>query len=182
MALKPTIYKFRISLSDLNRDYYSSLSLTIAQHPSENTERMMARVIAFCINAQEGLEFTKGLSTVEEPDIWLKTLDDQVDLWVDIGEPAFDRIKKATRIANQVRVYSFNARAKADVWWQKNQSKFIQLNASFYQFDWEVIQALAGQVERTMDFSVTITGDSAFVATALGECEVNWVSLNQNNA
>lgn len=69
MALKPTIYKFRIALTDLNRDYYDSLNLTIALHPSETIPRMMARVLAFSMNASPTLLFTKGLSTVEEPDI-----------------------------------------------------------------------------------------------------------------
>jgi len=74
MAIKPIIYKLRIALSDLERNYYDSLSLTVALHPSETIERMMARVIAYCINAQEGLAFTKGLSAVDEPDIWVRTL------------------------------------------------------------------------------------------------------------
>jgi len=78
VALKPTIYKFNIALSDLNRNYYDSLNLTVAQHPSENTERMMMRVLAFCLNAQEQLTFTKGLSAIEEPDLWVRSLDDQL--------------------------------------------------------------------------------------------------------
>jgi len=175
MALKPTIYKFNISLSDLNRDYYDTLQLTVAQHPSESHERMMARVLAFCLNAQESLIFTKGLSEPDEPDIWLRTLDDQLALWIDIGEPAVDRIKKATRIAKEVKVYSFNS--KSDVWWQQNQNKFAMLSASVIQFDSQDISALANLVARTMTCSITVTGDSAFVATESGECEVNWRSL-----
>ncbi len=175
MALKPTIYKFNISLSDLNRDYYDTLQLTVAQHPSESHERMMARVLAFCLNAQESLIFTKGLSEPDEPDIWLHTLDDQLALWIDIGEPAVDRIKKATRIAKEVKVYSFNS--KSDVWWQQNQNKFAMLSASVIQFDSQDISALANLVARTMTCSITVTGDSAFVATESGECEVNWRSL-----
>ena len=175
MAVKPTIYKLRIALSDLNRDYYDSLNLTIAIHPSETLERMMARVLAFCINAEEQLVFTKGLSEVDEPDIWARTLDDQTTLWIDVGEPAADRIKKASRLAAKVKVYSFNS--KSDVWWDQGQAKFKQLDADFYRFDWPSIQALAELVQRTMDLSVTITGDSAYVATELGECEVAWEVL-----
>ncbi|MDH5517462.1 MAG: YaeQ family protein [Gammaproteobacteria bacterium] len=175
MAIKPTIYKLRVNLSDLNRDYYDTLSLTIALHPSETIERMMARMLAFCINAEPELSFTKGLSSIEEPDIWQRTLDDQIALWIDIGEPASERIKKASRQAKKVSVYSFNS--KSDVWWQQGQSKFKQLNVSVYRFDWPGIQALAALVERTMDFSVTITGDSAYIATQLGECEVSWEVL-----
>jgi len=177
VALKPTIYKFRISLSDLNQDHYDSLNLTVAQHPSEKVERMMARVLAYCINAQEDLTFTKGLSEIDEPDIWVRTLDDKIALWVDVGEPAVDRIKKASRLAEEVKIYCFNS--KADVWWSQTEQKIKQFKASVYQFDWENIQALAALVERTMDVSISITGDSAYIAAALGECEVNWNTLQE---
>ncbi len=177
MALKPTIYKFKISLSDLNRDYYDQLNLTVAQHPSETNERMMTRVLAYCINAQEHLSFTKGLSAIEEPDIWARGLDDQLLLWIDVGEPAFDRIKKATRIAKQTRVYTFNA--KSDMWWRQSQGQLQNLDASVFQFQWAQIQALAGLLQRTMDMSITITGDSAYVAAGLGEVEVSWETLQE---
>lgn len=175
MALKPTIYKFRIALSDMNRDVYDTVNLTVAMHPSENLERMMSRVLAYCLNAQEFLEFTKGLSAIEEPDIWLRTLDDQLMLWIDIGEPAADRIKKATRLARAVKVYSFNS--KSDVWWEQSKGKISSLKADVIRFDYREIQKLAGLVKRTMEMSVTISGDSAFFATELGECEVSWQAL-----
>lgn len=175
MALKPKIYKLRIALSDIDRDYYDTLGLTIAQHPSETLERMMVRVLAFCINAQEQLAFTKGLCAVDEPDIWVRTLDDQLALWIDVGEPAVDRIKKATRLSPAVKVYSFNS--KSNVWWNQGRAKFNELTVSVFQFQWESIQALAALVQRTMDLSITITGDSAYVAAEAGECEVSWVPL-----
>lgn len=177
MALKPTIYKFRISLSDLNRDYYDTLNLTLAQHPSETIERMMVRVLAYCINAQQNLTFTKGLSEIDEPDIWVRTYDEQTALWIEVGEPSVDRIKKAGHIAKEVKIYSFNS--KSDVWWAQVKGKFNPLKASVYKFEWEDILALAALVERTMDMSVSITGNSAYVATNLGECEVGWVSLQE---
>ena len=175
MAVKPTIYKCKIALSDLNRNYYDSLNLTIAQHPSETLERMMVRVLVFCINAQEHLEFTKGLSAVDEPELWVRTLDGQLSLWIDVGEPTVDRVKKATRLAPSVKIYSFNS--KSDVWWDQGRAQFNALNASIFQFEWKSIQSLAALVQRTMDLSVIITGDSAYVATESGECEVAWVSL-----
>jgi len=175
MALKPKIYKSRITLSDIDRGYYDTLNLTIARHPSETLERMMVRVLAYCINAQEQLAFTKGLCAVDEPDLWVRTLDDQLALWIDVGEPAVDRIKKATRLSPAVKVYSFNS--KSDVWWNQGQAKFNELSVSVYQLPWESVQALAALVQRTMDLSITITGDSAYVAAEAGECEVSWVPL-----
>lgn len=175
LALRPTIYKLRIELSDLNRDYYDSLNLTVAQHPSETLERMLARALAYCINAQENLSFTKGLSQTDEPELWVRTLDDSISLWIDVGEPDVERIKKATRVAREVRVYSFNS--KSDVWWSQNQSSFAQLNARVFQFSRNDMETLANWVQRTMDWSVTISGDSAYVATEQGQCELSWRTL-----
>jgi len=175
VAIKPTIYKFRISLSDLNRHYYDTLNLTVALHPSETIERMMVRVLAYCINAQEQLTFTKGLSEVDEPDLWVRSYDDKTTLWIDIGEPSVERIKKSCRLAEKVKIYCFNS--KADVWWQQSQGKIRQLQASLIKFDWQEIQRLARLVERTMDMSVSISGDSAYIAAQKGEIEVNWQLL-----
>ena len=177
MALKPTIFKMNINLSDLNRDVYETLSLTVAQHPSETLERMMARVVAYCFNAQEFLTFTKGLSVADDPDIWAKGLDDQLLLWIDVGEPAFERIKKASHQAKQVKVYSFNS--KSDVWWKQSHADYATVNVDVNQLQFTQVQALAKLVKRTMDFSVTITGDSAYIATELGECEITCLNLQE---
>ena len=105
MALKPTIYKLKVALSDLDRQVYEALNLTIARHPSETLERMMVRVMAFCFNAQDQLMFCKGISDTEEPDLWMHSLEGNLELWIEVGEPTFDRIKKATRVASAVKVY-----------------------------------------------------------------------------
>lgn len=177
MALKPIIYKFNISLSDMNRGHYDALNLTVAKHPSENDERMMARLLAYCLNAQEYLDFGAGLSEVDDPAISVTTLDDQLALWIDMGEPAFERLKKATRKAEKVKVYSFNS--KSDVWWDQGLSQFSQLPMDVYRFDWNDIQAFSSLLERTMEMSVTISGNSAYIATAKGECEVHWETLQE---
>lgn len=171
MALKPTIYKFNIAITDFNRDYYDSVSLTVALHPSETLERMMARVMAFCLDAQENMAFTKGLSSIEEPDIWVKSLDDQIQLWIDVGEPAPERVKKSSRMATKVKVYSFNS--KSNTWWEQSKSKVQSFkNVQFYQFNWSQIKQLATLVERTMDWSLSISDDTIYVATNAQECEI----------
>ena len=170
MALKPTIFKMNINRADLNNEIYDTLNLTVAQHPSETLERMMARVMAYCLNAQEFLSFTKGLSVADDPDIWAKSLSDEFLLWIDVGEPAFDRIKKACRQAKAAKVYSFNT--KSDVWWKQSQSDFAKIDVEVYQFEFSQIQALTKLVKRSMDLSVTISGDSLYVAGDSAECEI----------
>jgi len=179
VATKPTIYKLRIALSDLERNYYDTLNLTVALHPSETPERMMARVIAYCINAEAGLSFAKGLSDTDEPDLWVRTMDEQTTLWVDVGEPSPDRIKKASRQTKQVRVYSFNS--KSDVWWEQNKSKFGLLKADIYRINYSEIEQFTKLLARTMDLSVTITGQSAYIVGGSDEVEVNWQVLQSEN-
>jgi len=161
----------------MNQDYYDTFDLTLAQHPSETLERMMARVMAYCLNAQEHLSFTKGLSDVEEPDLWVRTLDDQIALWIDIGEPDVERVKKSTRKANLVKVYSFNS--KSDVWWEQSKAKFEQLSAIIYRFNWSEIKIFAAMTQRTMALSFMITGNSAYITLGDQQCEVTWEQLSK---
>jgi len=178
MALKPTIYKFDISLSDLDREHYDSLNLTVALHPSESLERMMTRVLAFCFNANDRLQFGSSLSESSEPDLWAHSLDGQIELWIDVGEPSVERAKKAAPIADQVRIYSFNS--KSNIWWEQARGGLNRLPVAAFQFPWESIVELARLVERTMQMSITISDATAFVSSALGDCEVPCRRLNDN--
>ena len=178
MAIKPTIFKFSINVSDLDRNYYDTLNLTVAQHPSETLERMMVRVLVFCIEAQEGLAFTKGLSVPDEPDIWCRSLDDQLQLWIDVGEPAVDRIKKASRIAKSVKVFSFNN--KSDSWWRIEGHKFNELSVQVFQLPWSRVQTMATLVDRTTELSITITESTAYLTSSNGDCEITWSPLSSS--
>lgn len=179
MALKPTIYKFKIALADLNHDHFANLNLTLAQHPSETIERMIVRLLAFCLHAHEDQEqlmtFTKGLSAADEPDIWLKGLDDQLHCWIDVGEPAFERLKKASRLAKRTLVYSFNS--KSEVWWKQSQPLLQNLKIEIRRFYWPEIQQVSAQVARTVDWTITLSGESIYVATQDTQFEINWQIL-----
>ena len=60
MAISSTINKVSLNVADMDRHYYQSCELTVAQHPSETDFRFMVRLIAFMANANERLRFTKG--------------------------------------------------------------------------------------------------------------------------
>jgi len=179
MALKPTIYKFTINLSDLDRNVFDTLNLVVAQHPSEKLERVMARVVAFMCHAEEQLSFTTGLSTPDEPDIWVKDLSDQLLKWIDVGEPQFDRIKKAARKNTAVSVYSFNK--KSDTWWQQNQADFAQCNVNVYQLNYDEIAELAAKIGRVSELTVTITEGTLFIHVGEDALSVNITTLQNNS-
>lgn len=175
MALKPIIFKVGFDLSDLNRDYYQSFNLTIAQHPSETAQRMMVRLLVYALNASESLSFTRGISSPEEPDIWDKALDGQIKNWIEVGEPDADRVRKACGLAEKVSVYSFNR--KAPVWWQQSFEKFSDLNASVYRFKWEQVDALKLFVARNMHFSITLSEETIYLVSGDQSLELDVIAL-----
>lgn len=121
MALKSIIYKADCQIADMDREYYQPHSLTIALHPSETEERMMVRLLAFMLNAHEHLQFTRGLSTEDEPDLWQLSLIGDIELWIDVGMPDEKRIRKASNRADKVIIYSYGGRNT--VWWKQIQPK-----------------------------------------------------------
>ena len=155
MALKATIFKATIHLADMDREYYDTINLTIAQHPSETDQRMMVRLIAFILNAHEDLQFGKGLSDEDEAVIWQVSYSSVIDLWIELGQIDSKRIKKACSRANLVKLYCYGS--SVDTWWSQNQSKMAQFELlSVEQFSQETTKALVKLVDRTMEFQCSI--------------------------
>lgn len=155
MALKATIFKAELQISDMDRHYYATHALTIARHPSETDERMMMRVLAFARHAQETLAFGKGLSADDEPDLWQKDLTGAIDLWIDVGQPDEKRIMKAAGRAAQVAIYCYSSHSQ--IWWEQVVRKIERArNVAVYQIAPATSQALALLTQRTMQLQCTI--------------------------
>lgn len=118
MAQKSTIYKVELSVSDMDRHYYETHKLTVAKHPSETDERLMIRLLAFALSARENLEFSKGLSADDEPDVWEKSLSGEINLWITLGLPSEKIVRQSCGKAKDVIVYSYGGKT-AEVWWNK---------------------------------------------------------------
>lgn len=156
MALKATIFKAELHISDMDRNYYQDHSLTIARHPSENDERMMVRLLAFALHAHEALSFAEGMSTDDEPALWQKDLTGAIELWIEVGQPDEKRIRKACGRAKQVAVYSFSGHG-ADVWWKqiKNSLEGFK-NLTVINLPVGASQELTKLARRTMQLQCTI--------------------------
>ncbi len=169
MALRATIHKADLNVADTDRHYYASHALTLARHPSETDERMMVRLIAFALNAHVDLTFTKGLSDVDEPDVWLKDLTGAIKVWIEVGQPEERRILKACGRADQVIIYCYGGHA-SKVWWEGVRNKLERArNLKVVSVPAEQARALAALAARNMDVHVTIQDGSIFASTAQGE-------------
>ncbi|AJG20473.1 YaeQ family protein [Cupriavidus basilensis] len=164
MALKSTIYKAELSVSDMDRPYYGSHALTIAKHPSENDARMMVRLLAFACEASDTLTFTRGLDEPDEPDLWEKTLTGDIAHWIELGQPDESRLKRAAARADRVTVFTYNG-ASAREWWKGMAGKAGKLrNVTIYNVPAEAVEALAALAQRAMRLSVTIQDSEIWVS------------------
>jgi uncharacterized protein YaeQ len=178
MALKSTIYQAELQIADMDRHYYADHSLTIALHPSETAERMMVRVAAFALFAQERLEFCKGLSDIDEPDLWEKDLTGAIETWIDVGQPDERRIAKASGRANNVIVIAYGGKT-SDIWWQGVRGKVERLrNVTVWSLGESVAAALGALAARTMRLQCTVQDGAAWLGSADADAvPVEWTVL-----
>jgi uncharacterized protein YaeQ len=156
VALKATIFKIDLSVADIDRGYYADHALTIARHPSETDERMMVRVLAFALFAGPRLEFGRGLSNEDEPDLVQLDLTGVIERWIDVGLPDEREVRKACGRAREVDVVAYGGRA-VELWWDGARGKLEgQDRLAVRELAPEATRALAAMAARTMRLQVTI--------------------------
>ncbi len=165
MALKATIYKAELQVSDTDRNYYQSHALTLAQHPSETEERLMVRLCVYALHADPALEFGKGLSEDEEPALWQKSLTGEIETWIEIGQPDEKRIRKACGRARQVFIYCYQSRSAA-IWWQQNQKQLERFeNLTVRNVPDESVAALGKLIQRSMQLNCNIQDGQLWISS-----------------
>jgi uncharacterized protein YaeQ len=163
MALQATIHNFDVELADTDRGVYESLALRLARHPSESEEYLIARLLAYLLEYQEGIAFSRGVSDPDEPAIAIRDLTGTIATWIDIGAPDAARLHKASKAASRVVVYT-----------HKDPQQFLNRLAGekihraerleLYAIDRALVSALVDRLDRRVAFSVSISDRALFVA------------------
>ncbi len=178
MAIKATIFKAELTIADMDRNYYTPHTLTLARHPSETDERMMVRLLAFVIYAHEYLAFGKGIASTEEAALWRKDLTGNIDLWIDLGHPDERDMRKACGRANQVVLFCYGGRA-TNVWWEQNKTSFERLkNLTVINLASESTLALAALASRNMQFQCTIQDGQIWITDGNNTVQIDPVVLH----
>lgn len=166
MALNATVHRCRLVVSDIGRSYYQTHQLTIARHPSETDERMMVRLLAFALNADEQLTFTRGLCRDDEPELWSRSLSDEILLWIELGQPDEKRIRKACAKSERVLVYCYQPRA-ARVWWRQNAERLDRFDhLSVFMLPEDAGAQISALARRNMDLQCTVQDDEIWLSDA----------------
>ncbi len=167
MALTATLYNFTIELAHVDRGVYESLVLKVAQHPSETEERLVTRVLAYCLEYAEGITFSRGISDPDEPAITIRDLTGTITTWIEVGAPDATRLHKASKAAPRVAVYI----EKAPVIYlrQLTGERIHRADAiAIRAIDRELIGALVQRLDRRMSFALSVTDGHLFVSLGDG--------------
>lgn len=178
MALRSTVYKADLNIADNDRGYYASHALTVARHPSETDERLMVRLLAFALLADDTgtLAFTRGLSEADEPDLWRQDLTGAIVQWVETGLPDDRRLLKACGRADDVVVFAYGRNAA--VWWQGVEGKLGRAQKlRVFMLDVEGTNALTALAARKMVLNINVQDDTVWVSSAEGEASVTVTRL-----
>jgi uncharacterized protein YaeQ len=166
MALKSTIHRLELELADTDRGVYDTFSLTLARHPSETEERLMVRVLAFALHADRRLEFGRGISTDEDPDLWLKDDTGSIRLWIDVGLPEERRLRRAAGRAAHLEVIAYGSRT-VDTWWERNREALARLpTLAVLALPADTLRELSAFTARTMRLQCTIQDRQVYLSDA----------------
>lgn len=163
MALSSTVYTFDIQLADVDRGVYETLSLKVARHPSETEEYLLTRVLAYCLEYAEGIQFSRGLAEPDEPAIAVRDLTGALRSWIEIGSPDAARLHRASKASPRVAVYTHKGAAalsRALAGERIHRADALEL----YAVDRELLGALAARLERRMKLELSVTDRHLFLS------------------
>jgi uncharacterized protein YaeQ len=179
MALKSTIFKAELEISDMDRNYYGGHSLTLARHPSETDERMMVRLLAFALHAHEALIFADSIGNDDEPSLWQKDLTGAIQVWIDVGQPDEKRIRKACGRAARVLIFTYGGHG-VDVWLNQIRNSLERTkNLSVINLPASAPAALAGMAQRSMKLQFTIQDGQVWITDDQGTVHLDMMNANQ---
>lgn len=176
MARGATIYKVGLELSLVDRDVYAERSLTVARHPSETHERTLVRILAFALRYEEGLEFGRGISATDEPDLWSREGDGRPRQWIEVGQPDGKKLAKAARHSERAILFAFGE--GLDRWWaaQLDTIKTAE-NLSVARVEEGFLEALAKVTDRQMRWSLTLSDGLVFLTSGEDSFETQFEPL-----
>lgn len=170
MAAGAVMVTFSGSLADVDRGVYEELSLRAARHPSETEAYLMTRVLAYCLEFEEGIAFSEGLSSTDEPAVVVRDLTGRLTAWIEIGAPDADRLHYGSKLADRTVVYTHRDPAKVLAAWSGkriHESERIRL----YSFDPGFIDSAVAVLERRNEITVSVTERQLYL-------ELNGVTLS----
>ena len=167
MALQPTRFDFRMSLSNVDRSRELQQSVLVARHPSETHAHMIMRVLGWCVFNEEDLAFGPGLSTPEAADLWTRDATGTLTTWVECGAATAERLRKIQQHNPKLamRVLMDDLKAATLLKSELDATKLPRAASppTICVIERELVKTLCEKEDRRQKWTVTITGEHMYV-------------------
>jgi uncharacterized protein YaeQ len=167
VALNATIHTFEVQLANVDRGVYETLAFRAARHPSESEEGFVTRVLAYCLEYEEGIAFSSGIAEPDEPAIAVRDLTGRVRVWIEIGAPDAARLHKAAKAAPRVVVYTHKDPEKLLRQWA-GERIHRATEVEVYSLERSLVDGLTARLERRMAFALSVTGERIYITLGNG--------------
>ena len=170
MAAGAIIHTFTVNLADVDRGVYEEFALRVARHPSETESYMVTRVLAYCLEYEEGIAFSEGISSTDEPALLVRDLTGSITAWIEVGAPDADRLHRGSKLAGRVAIYTNRDPERLLPQWAGK--KIHRADAiTLHSFDPGFLDAAVAVLDRRNSMTLSVTEQQLYL-------ELNGTSLS----
>lgn len=164
------MYTFEVQLADMDRAVYEQFTVRAARHPSETEAYLVTRLLAYCLEYEEGIVFGEGISATDEPAVLVRDLSGKLLAWIEIGAPDAARLHTGSKAAERTVVYTHRDPAKVAAPWA-GAKIHRAAEIALHSFDPGFVDSAVDALERRNTVTLTVTERQLYV-------ELNGVHLS----
>jgi len=156
--------EFRVALANVDRGVDRTEAVILARHPSETMERVVLRVLAWCMLNEEGLAFGPGLCEPEAPELFVRE-GDRYRVWITCGSAKWETLRRAIRANAGVAAHAVlsDPRRRDELLGEIEDGPKEARALSIWTIDRPLVTALAAREDRRRKWDVTISGEHCYV-------------------
>jgi uncharacterized protein YaeQ len=170
MAAGAVMYNFAVQLADVDRGVYEDFSLRVARHPSETDAYMVTRVLAYCLEYVEGITFSDGISSTDEPAVLIRDLTGRLTAWIEVGAPDAARLHYGSKLADRTTIYTHRDPEKVIAAWAGKRIHQLE-QITLHSFEPGFVDAAVAALERRNAITVSVVEGQLYL-------DVNGIALS----
>lgn len=156
MAIGATVHTFTVQLADVDRGVYDQFAVRVARQSSETDAFMMTRVLAYCLEYEDGIRLSEGVAATDEPAVLVRDATGRITAWIEVGSPDAARLHHGAKSAERTVVYTHRDPAKVAAQWvgkRIHRADAILLRS----FEPGFVDSAAAALERRNTMSLSVT-------------------------
>ena len=156
MGIGAVVHTFTVQLADVDRGIYEEIPLRVARQASETPANLLLRVLAYCLEFEEGIALSQGIAADNEPAVVVRDLTLHMTAWIEVGAPDAARLHYGSKLADRAAVYTQRDPERLIASWH-GKSVHHASDIPVIGFEPDFIDDAAELLARRNNLTVTIT-------------------------